>query len=608
MAGAGALALAPAAPAASSALAPPGARLCAGQVCCLLSRLTGRPLEIREYGDAKHALAEAPAGYDVLAGVAVVPAASLFVVEIRKDGNLGFRSVGAAGRMLQATPRRGECHRAANHNFGGWESWFAAEDGTLVNVAHPHKQLAATVALVPGALTLSDLRALENTHARLERDARLRLKAVEDRCSVEQRRVRELETQLGTMGAEEDAKREVLRVRVRELEAALAASDRKLNDAKAAARHREAKAAAAAADAEDARCLLHEAQREAAALREQASALTEEREAMTASLIHTKEAAVRALRCISTPKKSSPSARSPERVAPSKGKGTERRTPSTVLLDAFNSPDSPVSPPQLLHTRRALSDSQEQREEYDHDATARVLLASGSPTAAAKAATMTRDSSASTLVPDSEEGDSSPGGGKGKPSAAKSIFGKSVSDVGRAAVVSAAAAVATDDFGTRSAADEIALARAMVSAGSSQRRPSPAEAAAADIALAKTAQPARPVKQLNELCTHMLTDLRGATWDEDPLLASSKSSDGSFERTPSDGDAKANERRAPTQGATVAAKPSSAVIDKQGAPSRTGAPGGVGHAPASRATAPQQSTADALWDVDPGQFCFHVSR
>ena len=118
-------------------------------------------------------------------------------------------------------------------------------------------------------------------------------------------------------------------------------------------------------DAEDARCLLHEAQREAAALREQASALTEEREAMTASLIHTKEAAVRALRCISTPKKSSPSARSPERVAPSKGKGTERRTPSTVLLDAFNSPDSPVSPPQLLHTRRALSDSQEQREEYE---------------------------------------------------------------------------------------------------------------------------------------------------------------------------------------------------------------------------------------------------
>jgi len=66
--------------------------------------------------------------------VRAVPLASLFAVEAR-DRYVGFRSLGAEGRLLQAVRGSSYPHRVANHNFGSWESWRACPSHGLVNVA-----------------------------------------------------------------------------------------------------------------------------------------------------------------------------------------------------------------------------------------------------------------------------------------------------------------------------------------------------------------------------------------------------------------------------------------------------------------------------------------
>ena len=75
----------------------------AGALVALISRRTGRPLEVAPLGGHPHALCESRGATALCEGVAAnsLPATALFQLERKAGGAVGFRALGAGGNMLQ---------------------------------------------------------------------------------------------------------------------------------------------------------------------------------------------------------------------------------------------------------------------------------------------------------------------------------------------------------------------------------------------------------------------------------------------------------------------------------------------------------------------------
>jgi len=72
-----------------------------------------------------------------------LPVECLFYT-VRRGGFVGLASFAAQGRMVQATKHAAEPLRAANYNFGKWESWVE-RDGALFNAAWKGRTLGCEI-------------------------------------------------------------------------------------------------------------------------------------------------------------------------------------------------------------------------------------------------------------------------------------------------------------------------------------------------------------------------------------------------------------------------------------------------------------------------------
>lgn len=119
------------------------------------------------------------------------------VFAIVKEGNrLGFSSVVARGRMLQATKGEHSPHRVNNHNFGPWEEWVLdPSERRLFNARFREKDLGFSVRLVCTGCT-SLLRQHEKLLSREERSLREQLYYASKEVESLQTRLKECETLL----------------------------------------------------------------------------------------------------------------------------------------------------------------------------------------------------------------------------------------------------------------------------------------------------------------------------------------------------------------------------------------------------------------------------
>ncbi|GMH37050.1 hypothetical protein BSKO_04923 [Bryopsis sp. KO-2023] len=104
----------------------------------------------------------------------------LFVV-MRRDKYIGFRSLGAGGRSLQAVNGDSStAHRCANFNFGQWESWSPSPLG-LVNGKWPQKTLGLEIREVCCVPT-DDIRTMEMGYLASSRQVNQQLKVATERA------------------------------------------------------------------------------------------------------------------------------------------------------------------------------------------------------------------------------------------------------------------------------------------------------------------------------------------------------------------------------------------------------------------------------------------
>mmetsp|Transcript_6402 Transcript_6402/g.39963 ORF Transcript_6402/g.39963 Transcript_6402/m.39963 type:complete len:485 (+) Transcript_6402:3622-5076(+) len=124
-----------------------------------------------------------------------LPPECVFAV-VREGCRVGFSSVVARGRMLQATKGEGSPHRVNNHNFGPWEEWtLDASWDRLANVRFREKELGFSIRLVSVGCT-SLLRQHEKLLSREERSLREQLYCSSKEVETLQTRLQECETLL----------------------------------------------------------------------------------------------------------------------------------------------------------------------------------------------------------------------------------------------------------------------------------------------------------------------------------------------------------------------------------------------------------------------------
>ncbi|DBB04251.1 TPA: hypothetical protein ACH3X1_013272 [Trebouxia sp. C0004] len=119
------------------------------------------------------------------------PAEAVFAVT-RNGSKIGFRSLGADGRSLQAVKAPDAPHRVANHNFGSWESWEVTSSG-LVNVQWHHKVLGLEIREVR-VVAREDIRKTERQQMHASRDSRTQVKSLDRQLSDTERRLQEMVT------------------------------------------------------------------------------------------------------------------------------------------------------------------------------------------------------------------------------------------------------------------------------------------------------------------------------------------------------------------------------------------------------------------------------
>ncbi|KAL0040922.1 hypothetical protein WJX79_010101 [Trebouxia sp. C0005] len=117
------------------------------------------------------------------------PAEAVFAVT-RNGSKIGFRSLGADGRSLQAVKAPDVPHRVANHNFGSWESWEVTSSG-LVNVQWRHKVLGLEIREVR-VVAREDIRKTERQQMHASRDSRTQVKSLDRQLSDTERRLQEM--------------------------------------------------------------------------------------------------------------------------------------------------------------------------------------------------------------------------------------------------------------------------------------------------------------------------------------------------------------------------------------------------------------------------------
>jgi len=105
------------------------------------------------------------------------PSISVFTV-VRKGKFIGFKSLGADGRTLQALSADESVPlRVNNYNFGPWESWEATGSG-YINKKWPQRTLALEVREIQ-AVSVEDLRRVERHNLKLSRDKQKQIKTLE---------------------------------------------------------------------------------------------------------------------------------------------------------------------------------------------------------------------------------------------------------------------------------------------------------------------------------------------------------------------------------------------------------------------------------------------
>lgn len=143
-----------------------------------------------------------------------LPPECLFSV-VREGNRLGFSSVAARGRMLQATKGEGTPHLVNNHNFGPWEEWALREnEGCLVNVRFRSKRLGYSIRLVSAGCT-SLLRQHEKLLSREERSLREQLYHKSKEMEVAHAKLKEYETVLQEESMAFSKKKEDLEIQLR---------------------------------------------------------------------------------------------------------------------------------------------------------------------------------------------------------------------------------------------------------------------------------------------------------------------------------------------------------------------------------------------------------
>ena len=220
----------------------------------------------------------------------------------------------------------------------------------MVNVAFGSKVLAADVEVVCGALTAGAAAELEKARRRWERDAELRVRSAEGERDACQRRERELEAQLGALSNATDTRVAVMEARLIAAEAATKHATAERDEARAAAAHMEARMRQVQKEAAAIRTKAEAKEERLAELEARVAAMTAHREALDEALGAAKDAAARAMECITSPKAQRSAYAQPAeelvsaaaKAALAKAAKAAVASPDTVLFGMHDSPhDSP---------------------------------------------------------------------------------------------------------------------------------------------------------------------------------------------------------------------------------------------------------------------------
>lgn len=114
------------------------------------------------------------------------PPEAIFTV-MKKGRLVGFRSLIAEGRTLQAVARDDAPHRVNNHNFGDWESWEPTPEG-LMNVRFKNKKLGLEIREVR-AVAVQDLKGAQRSHLRSIRQMQKKVHSADSRITEAERRL-----------------------------------------------------------------------------------------------------------------------------------------------------------------------------------------------------------------------------------------------------------------------------------------------------------------------------------------------------------------------------------------------------------------------------------
>ncbi|KAK9823381.1 hypothetical protein WJX72_002381 [[Myrmecia] bisecta] len=174
--------------AASLASEPPVRALEAGTLVCFYTS-QGELVTVKQQGRGYELHAVVESGRASEAGsMDYFPTASCFLV-VTKGSAVGFRSLGAEGRSLQAVKDASLGHRVNNHNFGKWEEWTLTESG-YVNLQW-NKRLGLDVKEVR-IVAVDDMRTLEKQLVHTSRAKHAQVRTLEHKLSDSERRLHEL--------------------------------------------------------------------------------------------------------------------------------------------------------------------------------------------------------------------------------------------------------------------------------------------------------------------------------------------------------------------------------------------------------------------------------
>lgn len=117
------------------------------------------------------------------------PPEAIFIV-MKRGSFVGFRSLAADGKTLQAVSKEGAPHRINNYNFADWESWDPATED-LMNVKWKKKALGYTIKEVK-AVAVEDLKGAQKSHLRTVRSWQTKAGNAEFKVLESERKVKEV--------------------------------------------------------------------------------------------------------------------------------------------------------------------------------------------------------------------------------------------------------------------------------------------------------------------------------------------------------------------------------------------------------------------------------